>query len=269
MRLVISSGRARLVADERGVGAPLVLLHAGVADRRGWAGLAGVLSADYRTIAYDRRGFGETEYSAEPYNHVDDLIAVLDHCEIESAILVGNSQGGRISIDAALAHPERVRALILIGSALSGAARPESYGPEVDAIGQAIESAEGAGDLARVNELEAELWLDGPGQPAGRVAGAARELFLDMNGRALAAQPTGDEREPPSAVERLGEIAAPILVICGDLDIVLLLELSKLIADSVARGTLEIISGVAHLPQLEKLDEVVARIRDFLDREEL
>lgn len=70
--------------------------------------LVGLLDGS-RCVSYDRRGFGDTSGPAEAFSHVDDLVAVLDDRDIESAVLVGNSQGGRVAIDMALAHPERVQ----------------------------------------------------------------------------------------------------------------------------------------------------------------
>ena len=66
------------LAGERwdGEGTPVVLLHAGVADRRAWREVAPQLSAP--AIAYDRRGFGESPATPPPYTHLEDLVAVLD-----------------------------------------------------------------------------------------------------------------------------------------------------------------------------------------------
>lgn len=69
------------LAAERwpGGGQTVVLLHEGVADRRGWAEVAGLLAPELTVIAYDRRGYGQTPPSTEPLSHLDDLLAVLDH----------------------------------------------------------------------------------------------------------------------------------------------------------------------------------------------
>ena len=174
-----------------------MLLHAGVADRRSWTETMSELQSSNRLVAYDRRGFGDTTYLSESYSHTGDLDAVLTHMGADQVVLVGNSQGGRISIDYALAHPEKVRALILVATAISGAPIVDTdlLDPVVVAMDEASEEAYEKGDLMETNRLEAHLWLDGPLAEEGRVGGDQRALFLDMNGRALEASSPGEEIE--------------------------------------------------------------------------
>src|SRR5512134_1311988 len=185
----VPSGRAQLWVEAEGAGAPVVMLHAGVADRRMWREQIGALAPAFRAVAYDRRGFGRTAHAAERYSHVDDLRAVLDAIgAAQAAILVGCSQGGRIALDAALAWPARVRALVLVAPAISGAPEPTAFPPAVQSLIDDYERAEASGDPDLLNQVEAHAWLDGPAEKRGRVAGAVRELFLDMNGIALRAE---------------------------------------------------------------------------------
>jgi pimeloyl-ACP methyl ester carboxylesterase len=106
---------------------PVLLFHAGVTDRRSWAPLVEALGPGHSTIDFDRRGFGETRYQPEPHSHVNDALAVLDATGAGSApvTVVGASMGGQAALDLALAHPERVAALVLIGSAVRGAPRTD------------------------------------------------------------------------------------------------------------------------------------------------
>src|SRR5687767_10203744 len=101
----IACDGAELCVSEAGKGDPVICLHAGVADRRMWAAQEEALREGYRVIAYDRRGFGETRCDHGPFSHVGDLLRLLDASGIDDAVLMGCSQGGRIAIDAALAHP--------------------------------------------------------------------------------------------------------------------------------------------------------------------
>jgi len=108
---------ARLSADRwEGPGAPVVLLHAGVADRRSWYATVDQLMGVGTVVAYDRRGFGDSPPSQVPFEHLDDLIAVLDQLGEGPAWLVGSSNGGKVALDAALAHPDRVAGLVLLAS---------------------------------------------------------------------------------------------------------------------------------------------------------
>ena len=147
----ITSGKATLSAESHGSGSPDVLLvHAGVTDQRSWHHVIDRLP-DHRCLTYDARGFGRTTYEQQDgWSQVDDALAVLDAHDVDSAVVIGCSMGGRTSIDLALTHPERVRALVLIGPAVSGAPEP-TYEPEVLALDDEWEAAEERDDQAAVN----------------------------------------------------------------------------------------------------------------------
>jgi len=83
------------LAGERwpGGGQTVLLLHEGVADRRGWAELARLLAPELTMVAYDRRGYGQTPVSTEPFSHLDDLLAVIGHAGAGPVWLVGASAG--------------------------------------------------------------------------------------------------------------------------------------------------------------------------------
>jgi pimeloyl-ACP methyl ester carboxylesterase len=260
------SGRARLAAECGGSGAPLVLLHAGVADRRMWGDQLQWLSEEYRAVAYDRRGFGETAHADEPYSHVKDLLAVLDALSSDAAILVGCSQGGRIAIDTALAHPGRVRALVLVAPAVSGEPDEDTFPPPIQAMVEELERAEEVGDLDRINAIEAHAWLDGPLSREGRVGGALRELFLEMNGIALRSEPRGTELEPPSAIDRLHRITAPTLLIWGDLDFPDVQQRCRQLAKTLPNARACELRGTAHLPNLEQPTQFNRELRAFLSQ---
>jgi pimeloyl-ACP methyl ester carboxylesterase len=262
----VSAGRAELAAEVDGDGPLLVCLHAGVCDRRMWTPLFHELCSSFRLVAYDRRGFGETLAVDEARSQVGDLLAVLDHVAgpgASPAVLVGCSQGGRIAIDAALQAPERVRALVLIAPAVSGAADPDSFPAPIASIVTALEAAEQSGDLDRLNALEARLWLDGALGADGRIAGDLRQLVLDMNRIALHAPAMPSLREPPEALARLEQIAVPALVLWGDLDFPHVQQLCAQIVRRVPGAVGQVIEGTAHLPTMEQPARCAAIIRAF------
>jgi len=253
--LIISSGLAQIAAEVAGAGPVVVFLHAGVADRRMWqpqfAALTGV-PPRCRAAAYDRRGFGETLHAEERYSQVGDLFRVLDAVAPgERAILVGCSQGGRIAIDAALADPARVRALVLVAPAISGAPEITPVPPALQAWLDKLELAETAADIDHINALEAHAWLDGPLASEGRVGGAVRELFLAMNDIALRAERRGTEVEPEAAYGHVREIAVPTLLVWGDLDFPHIAQRCRYLAVQMPRVTTLPMQNTAHLPSLE------------------
>lgn len=267
MKRVVRSGSAELcVADSGTPGPAIVCLHAGVCDRRMWAPQAEALRATHRVLAYDRRGFGETWYAPEPHSRVADLIAVLDGAAVDRAVLMGCSQGGRLAIDTALAHPERVSALVLVACSVSGAPDDASgpFDAPIAALVEQLEAAEARGDREALNELEAQAWLDGPAEPAGRVQGALRALFLDMNGIALAAADPGEVIDAASAWDSLEEIRVPVLIVWGTLDFPHFGPRMRTLARRIAGAQSFVMEGVAHLPGLEQPAVFNAAVAAFL-----
>jgi pimeloyl-ACP methyl ester carboxylesterase len=258
-RFEVPVGPVTLVGERwEGDGAPVVLLHAGVADRRVWRDV--VPRLDMPAVAYDRRGFGETPPSPEPFTHVDDLLAVLDATVDGPAWLVGNSMGGAVALDTALSAPERVAGLVLIAPAVSGEPEEGELDPDTARLDAALQAASGPEEVLR---LETWLWLDGPAGPEGRVGGPARALALDMNRRIM-------ENEAPEdagagdvdAWSRLEEIGAPVTVAWGELDVPLIVEQCRMIAERIPGARAHELRGVAHLPSLERPDAVAALVQD-------
>ena len=167
-------------------------------------------------------------------------------------------------IDAALLHPSRVRALVLIAPAVSGAPEP-IHPPDIAGLMARLKDAEQAGDLDRVNAIKAHHWLDGPLQPEGRVAGEARRLFLDMNAIALRSPPIGANLDVAPTFQRLGEISAPSLVLWGDLDFPHIQERCRHIATTMPNGSGHVLTGTAHLPSLEQPTEITDLVATFID----
>ena len=264
-RVVIPVDGANIVADRwKGPGPPVVLLHAGVCDRRSWREVGDRL-AGWDVVAYDRRGFGEVPPATEPFRHVDDLLAVLDAVSPDApAWLVGSSMGGGVALDAALEAPDRVAGLVLLAPAVSGDPEPddETVIAATGGLAEAIDAAWTAGDLEACNELEVRLWLDGPAAPEGRVSGPARELALAMNRIVIANEQEAevDGASGLDAAGRLHEVAVPAHVVCGELDVPLKLQRSAELAEALPRGTYRSLPGRAHLPYLEAPDEVAALI---------
>jgi pimeloyl-ACP methyl ester carboxylesterase len=259
----VTSGSATLAAESHGSGTDVLLLHAGVTDRRSWRHLVDVLH-DARCLTFDARGYGDTTYTPQDgWSAVVDAVAVLDAYDVATAVVVGSSMGGQTSIDLTLTHPDRIRALVLIGPAISGA--PEArYEPEVLALDDEWEAAEERDDRAAVNRIEARVWLDGPTAPEGRVSGEARELFLEMNARALDAAEPGERRKDVAAWDRVGEIRVPVLVLVGEHDLHYIKENCAHLVRSIPGARLVQLPGVAHLPHLEGDATTLREIAAFI-----
>jgi len=264
----VASGRARLAFDIAGAddGEPVLLVHAGVTDRRSWRRLRERLGDAWRTVAYDQRGFGETTYDAEEgHDPVDDALAVLDAAGATSAHIVAASNGGRQALELALVHPDRVRSLVLIAAAVPGGPPddPTAFSRAVQDLWAAYEEAEAGDDLDQLNRVEAHAWLDGWESRERRVQGEDRDLFLDMNGTALRSPSAGPERGHPPMWDRVREIDVPTLVLLGDLDVVCRVA-SQHLAAEIRGARYEVLEGTGHLPHLEGHPRSLDAIAEFL-----
>lgn len=259
------SGSAQIAYDDEGSGPPVLLLHAGVTDRRSWRAVVDELRGSRRCLAFDQRRFGETTYTPEPHSTPADALAVLAHAGVDEPVaVVGCSMGGTAAMDVALLHPERVERLVLMAPGVRADVYPDAIPDSWRDLAAALEAAEEAGDLGEVNRLEAHLWLDGPTAPEGRVGGAARELFLAMNGRALAAEDPGATVGVPEVWEGLEQLGFPVLVLVGDLDTEEEQGAAEQLAAMIPDARFERLEGTAHLPHVEGHVRALALISEFL-----
>jgi pimeloyl-ACP methyl ester carboxylesterase len=262
---VVTRGGSELAGERWPGGAPVVvLLHAGVADRRSWRDMAALFGDRATLVAYDRRGYGESAVSLERFRHVDDLLAVLDEVSTEPAWLVGNSMGGGEALDATLLEPERVAGLVLLAPAVGGAPEPE-LDPVLREFERSITAAIDSGDIDEINRLETWLWLDGPAGPEGRVGGGPRALALEMNATILrSGVPEDAGASGIDTWHRLDELQVPTTVACGDLDVAFLVTRSRELARRLPRGRHRVLDAMAHLPALEQPKAVAELLTEVL-----
>jgi len=249
--------------------APAVLfVHAGVATRAMWDPQFAELANDHRVIRYDTRGYGASPGEAVAYSEVDDLVAVLDAADAASAVLVGASRGGRFALDATLAHPDRVTGLVLIGSNPSGQRFDGiAYTENERALERAMDEAERAEDVDALVRIEVQLWDLGPDRDSDEVDPAFLERAIELNVGAahwdFAGTPAAPERP---AIDRLGEVDVPTLVVIGDHDVSDAKVAAALLVEGI-RGAEQVrFADAAHLPSVEHPERFTALLRDWLDR---
>jgi pimeloyl-ACP methyl ester carboxylesterase len=236
--------------DVTGEGDPIVLLHEGVVDSRIWDPFLPHVR-DFRSIRYDQRGYGRSPMWTGPYSPVDDVVSVLDAAGVEQAALVGISRGGRIAIQAALARPERVSALVLVASAVAGRPLDLDVSPEVEAR---WEAAEERGDLTELAEIDLEFWA-----PMG-ADDELRAMFVEN----AAASNGDDPAEEEPSVDRLGEIAVPTLVVTAGRDLPALEEVGDLLAREIPGAQRAVIQEADHMVQWRAPEELASLVRGFL-----
>lgn len=206
------------------------------------------LAARFRVLRCDLRGFGGSPIGDAPYSNVDDLVELLDQAGFAAPAVIAASFGGKVAIDLALAHPERVSALVLAAPALAD----HDWSEQAEAFDAAEEEALERGDLDAAVELNVRTWrLDDAALPMLR-----RALELQ-----LAAQ--AEEIEPPPA--RLSELLAPALVLVGDRDLPDFPAIARRIAAEAPDARAEEVPGAAHLLTIERPDEFLRLALAFLE----
>jgi 3-oxoadipate enol-lactonase len=262
--LEVQLNGARIHYRRSGAGFPVVFLHAGVADSRMWEPQAAGLAEHFDVIAPDMRGFGESELPPGSWSPTADVLALMDALALRQAPhLIGCSIGGRTAIDFTIENPDRISKLVLVGAGVSG----ETHDDEDESIYAEVEAAEKAKDLVALNEAEMKLWLVGPGRTPAHVDQRLRDLFLDMNGRALQSDFDNApvEKLDPPAVGRLVEIRAPVLVIVGDHDLPAIHKSADLLVSNIRGARKAVIHDAAHLPNLEYPEKFNRLVLDFLN----
>lgn len=246
---------------------PIVMVHAGIADRRMWEREFGRLSAWHHVVRYDVRGFGRSpDPAADYFDHVD-LLDVMSAHGLDRAVLVGSSNGGRIVLDAAVTAPSRVTAMVLLAPALPGI-------PASDQLAGSFRDEERAlrnGDIATAREINLALWVDGVGRSGAdpRVRATVGAWLDDLLPR-QAAQLTSDRGDAqlvePLVRDRLDEVDIPTLVVVGAHDQRRIHAAAQHLVDGVVDGHLAVVDDAAHLPNLEAPAVVDQLMDDFLGR---
>jgi len=248
-------GQGIYFEDSGGDGPAVVFSHGFLMDHEMFAPQVAELADEFRCITWDERGFGRTA-AAEPftyYDSADDCIGLLDHLGIEQAVLAGMSQGGFLSLRAALTHPDRVTALVLIDTeaGVENEATRAGYGAMRDEW-----MANGPGN---VQDAIAGLILGGGVDPAPWFAKwtvLPREDFS----RAFDCLSGRDD-----IVGRLREITCPAVIFHGDEDQAITMDRARILYDGLPGcEELVVVAGAAHAANLSHPDQVNPRLREFL-----
>jgi 3-oxoadipate enol-lactonase len=244
--------------DTGGDGPVVVLSHGYLMDHTMFDPQVAALAPGYRVITWDERGFGGTRATG-PFSYWDsaaDALALLDHLGIEQAVLGGMSQGGFISLRAALTAPERVRALILIDS------QAGLENPEVVPAYEQMEQTWLAQGPAPVQDIVASIILGPPDGSVDYAPWFAKWAIWDASELRLAFRCLLDRDDITS---RLGEIRCPALIIHGTADAAIPVHDAEIVRDGLAGpATLVEIEGGTHASNLSHPDQVNAAIADFL-----
>jgi pimeloyl-ACP methyl ester carboxylesterase len=262
-----SSG-VRLNYQDLGDGPPVLFVHELASDLRQWRGQVPALSARFRCIAYDARGYPPSDVPSEPEAYVwerfrDDIGAVLDQCGVERAALVGWSMGAYAALQFARLWPERITRLVLVG------------------VGSGSPAAERGPFLAQMQAL-AEAWGSNPEFAAAQIAQTpGRQPLKRRNPDAFAAWLADLRGHSPEGMAltcanyqglrpsledfeaELARLRMPVLLMVGEEDLPCL-QAARRLASVIATARLERLPGAGHAPMLEDPDGFNRALEAFL-----
>lgn len=240
--------------DTGGSGPVVILSHGFLMDHSMFDAQVAALKNDYRVITWDERGFGGTVATSEftYWDSANDVLALMDHLGIDSAVIGGMSQGGFLSLRVALTAPGRVRALILLDTQ-AGTEAPEAVEPYNGLHAAWVEHG-----AVAVQDIVASLIL-GPGDWSDWFAkwGA---MVPDQFTKAFNCLMHRDD-----ITGRLGEISCPALIVHGTADASIPMEKAEILRDGIAGlTTLVPIEGGPHAANMTHAEPVNAAILQFL-----
>jgi pimeloyl-ACP methyl ester carboxylesterase len=254
-------GGSKIYYEETGQGSPLVLIHDGLVHREVWDAQFKAFADHYRVIRYDRRGYGLSEMPTQPYSNIEDLRALLHHLSVKQAILIGSSAGGGVAVDFALAYPDRVDALVLVGAAISGYGFSEHFLRRQQA---------NTAPLAQGNaEATLRNWINDRYITLASNAAARERIraLLTPHYEKLLKNPFILMRQPASpALGRLSEIRVPTLIIVGEADIPDVHAHAGVLEVGIPRAKRVIVPDAGHLVYVEQPETFNRIVLDFLQQ---
>lgn len=258
--------------SEAGAGPPVVMLHGLGATKVSFLPTLAALAPDYRAIAVDLPGFGDSDkpigagYDA-PY-FARTMVALLDALELEAAHLLGNSMGGRVAIEVGLRAPERVISLGLLAPSLAwlrdrpwvpllrlvppqlGLIQPAPRAVVEGLVRHVIPGADREWTAAGIDEF-LRSYLTARGRAA--FYAAARNIYLE------------DPHGPHGFWTRLPGLTPPSLFIWGRRDPLVPLRFSDHVRRALPAAE-HVVLDCGHVPQLERPKQTHAALAEFLAR---
>jgi 3-oxoadipate enol-lactonase len=254
---------SRIYYEECGSGpAAVILLHDAWLHSVTWEDEWRPLCAKYHTVRYDRRGYGRSDAVKAAYSPAEDLLALINDRKIQRAVLVGSSTGAGIAVDFALAHPDLVQGLFLIGPIVDGL--PTSLEYQVRAARNSEPLKEG-NEKAAAENWSKDHYILGEGHDPERAK------FLAELDSSLQNLKSGDEfatKSSPAAGTRLGEIHVPTEVLVGEVDIADVHAQAGSIEEGIAGAQRDVVINAGDLVQLEQPEILLEKLTNFVDRQQ-
>lgn len=251
------NGQRLYFEDSGGSGPPVLFSHGFLMDHEMFQPQVEALADEFRCITWDERGFGSTPATGafSYWDSAADALALLDHVGVDSAVLVGMSQGGFLSLRAALAEPRRVKALGLIDTQAGledETNRPAFMGMRDEWMANGpINVQDIVAGLIIGAEVDSAPWFE-------RWDRLDRQWLFHAHGCLM---------ERDDITGRLGEITCPSIVFHGSQDAAIPMERAEVLRQGLGNcEALVVVEGGSHAANMSHPDQVNGPLKDFLRR---
>jgi len=249
----------RLYYEVRGVGPPIVLIHAGLWDLRIWDDQMESFAKRHTVVRFALPGFGRSEFPDRPFSIRRQIADLLRLLEVSPCVVLGCSIGGQVALDFTLEHPDMVGRLILVAAGMSGDDTPDD--PEMINLLEEAEEAFKAGDLERMVDLQLRVWT--PLRTNPEVDRRIRDIAMDNRAVDTLDWSLSQRLDPPAA-GRLAEVRVPTLVILGEHDVRPMAVIGEKLARGIPGARKLVIGDSDHLPNMRNPDEFNRAVLEFL-----
>jgi pimeloyl-ACP methyl ester carboxylesterase len=246
---------------EAGKGTPVVLLHGFPLSGTIWQSQLQALSDQFRVIAPDLRGHGQSPAPPGVYEMetlARDVLALLDALGVKRAVILGHSMGGYVTLAAAKLAPERFLALGLVSSQAAADSEEGRQG-RFKLAGQVA----AAGSSAVAEAMLPRLFT--PGLAAGNpVVEEVHQIILSTPRAGIIGSLNGMAMRP-NTERLLSGMTVPVLLLAGARDQIISAEKSQALAALVPKSTLVLVDNAGHMTMLEQPEATTTAIREFLN----
>jgi pimeloyl-ACP methyl ester carboxylesterase len=254
MKKVIVNG-IQIAYMRRGSGKPLVLVHGYPLDHTIWNEVSPLLENDFDLILPDLRGFGQSEVVESQYKISDmaaDIVGLLDQLGIQQTAITGHSMGGYVALAFARAYPDRMLGLGLVAS---------------QAPADSLERQQGryaaAAEIMKTGVAPVAEGMSPKLTPDERVQAFVRALIAEQQSAGLAgALKAMAERGDSTSI--LSSFQFPVALVHGEADELIPIQRAQEIKAAISHATLMELSGVGHMPMLEKPQATATALKNLL-----
>ena len=257
MALAKVNGQEIFYTDSGGTGPVVILAHGFLMDQTMFDAQVAALSPEFRVITWDERGLGQTKWDGKDFTYwdsADDCLGLMDHLGINKCVIGGMSQGGFLSMRAALKAPERVTALILIDTAADNDNEETLAGYRM-----MVDTWVQHGPVPDLTEIIANIIIAEPTENAKSIAKWQNFAIDAVKATAKCLLERDD------ITDRLGEIKCPAIILHGTADTAISMERAEALrAGLVGAGKIIPIEGAGHSSNLTHAQLVNPPLLEFL-----